>query len=197
MIHRIGRYEVQSELGRGGFGQVFRAFDPTVGRMVAIKTLTAGGEPELLARFRNEASAAGKLRHKNIVTIFDFGEHNGSPYLVMELLDGQDLEHLIDRNAPLTLLQKLDIMVQVAGGLDHAHKNEVVHRDVKPANVMVLPDGTVKILDFGIALVTQTSAARITPKGSLLGTFPYMAPEQFYGAASDALCDIFAYGVTC
>ena len=196
MMHRIGRYEVQSELGHGGFGQVFRAFDPTVGRMVAIKTLTAGGEPELLTRFRNEAAAAGKLRHKNIVTIYDFGEHNGSPYIVMELLDGQDLEHMIDRSVPLTLLQKLDIMVQVAAGLDHAHKNGVVHRDVKPANAMLLPDGLVKILDFGIALVTQTSAARITPKGSLLGTFPYMAPEQFYGSASDALCDIFAYGVT-
>ncbi|MGA2598616.1 MAG: TonB family protein [Bryobacteraceae bacterium] len=187
---------MQSEIGRGGFGQVLRAFDPTVGRMVAVKTLTAGGEPELLARFRNEAAAAGKLRHKNIVTIYDFGEHNGTPYLVMELLDGQDIEHIIDGNVPLTLLQKLDIMLQVAAGLDHAHKNGVVHRDVKPANVMVLPDGSVKILDFGIALVTQTSAARITPKGSLLGTFPYMAPEQFYGSASDALSDIFAYGVT-
>ncbi len=197
MIRRIGRYEVQAELGRGGFGQVFRAYDPTVGRAVAIKTLTAADEPDQLSRFRNEAAAAGKLRHQNIVIVHDFGEQDGVPYLVMELLDGEDLERIISSRRSLPLLQKLDIMAQVAGGLHHAHRHGVVHRDVKPANVMLLGDGTVKILDFGIALLSQATAARMTPQGSLIGTFAYMAPEQFQGSASDALTDIFSYGITC
>ncbi len=196
-MNRIGRYELQVQLGRGGFGQVFRAYDPTVGRLVAIKTLTATGEPEMLTRFRNEAAAAGKLRHQNIVVIHDFGEHEGAPYLVMELLEGEDLERTIVNQRPLTLLQKLDIMTKVAAGLHHAHTKGIVHRDVKPANIMLLPDSSVKIMDFGIALLTQATAARITPQGSLIGTLPYMAPEQFYGTASDSLTDIFAYGVTC
>jgi serine/threonine-protein kinase len=197
MVNRIGRYEIQAELGRGGFGQVFRAYDPTVGRLVAIKTLTAGGDPELFKRFRNEAAAAGKLRHNNIVIIYDFGEHEGSPFLVMELLDGEDLDRIISARRRLTLLQTLDIIGQSAAGLQHAHANGIVHRDIKPANIMLQRDGVVKIMDFGIALLTQATAARLTPKGSLIGTFPYMAPEQFHGAASDSLTDIFAFGVTC
>ncbi len=197
MAYRIGRYEVQAELGRGGFGQVFRAYDPTVGRLVAIKTLTSSGEPEMLTRFRNEAAAAGKLRHQNIVTIFDFGEFEGSPFLVMELLDGEDVERIITNHRPLSLLKKLDIVMQSADGLHHAHTKGIIHRDIKPANIMLLADGNVKIMDFGIALFTQATAARITPQGSLIGTLPYMSPEQFYGSASDALSDIFAFGVTC
>ncbi|HEY3834991.1 MAG TPA: serine/threonine-protein kinase, partial [Bryobacteraceae bacterium] len=181
MIKRIGRYEVQAELGRGGFGQVFRAYDPTVGRLVAIKTLTASGEPEMITRFRNEAAAAGKLRHQNIVIIYDFGEHEEVPFLVMELLDGEDLERIINNKRPISLLKKLDIMSQSAAGLHHAHSKGVVHRDVKPANIMLLADGSVKIMDFGIALLTQATAARITPQGSLIGTLPFMAPEQFNG----------------
>jgi predicted Zn-dependent protease len=197
MIKRIGRYEVQAELGRGGFGQVFRAYDPTVGRLVAIKTLTASGEPEMITRFRNEAAAAGKLRHHNIVIIYDFGEHEEVPFLVMELLDGEDIERIINTKRPLSLLKKLDIMQQSAAGLHHAHSKGVVHRDVKPANIMLLADGSVKIMDFGIALLTQATAARITPQGSLIGTLPFMAPEQFNGLPSDSLTDIFAYGITC
>ena len=197
MTNRIGRYEIQAELGRGGFGQVFRAWDPTVGRLVAIKTLTVGDDLELIKRFRNEAAAAGKLRHANIVIIYDFGEHEGSPYLVMELLDGDDLERMIAARRSLTLLQRLNIISQAASGLHHAHANGVVHRDIKPANIMVQRDGVVKIMDFGIALLNQATAARLTPQGSLLGTFPYMAPEQFHGTASDVLTDVFAFGVTC
>jgi serine/threonine-protein kinase len=197
MSHRIGRYEIQGEVGRGGFGQVYRAFDPTVGRLVAIKTLASGGDPELLKRFRNEAAASGRFRHNNIVIVYDFGEHEGSPYLVMELLDGEDLERIINDRRPLTLLQKLDIITQSAAGLHHAHAAGIVHRDIKPANIMLQDDGVVKIMDFGIALLSQATAARITPKGSMVGTFPYMAPEQFYGSSSDALTDIFAFGVTC
>lgn len=196
-MRRIGRYEIQAELGRGGFGQVFRAHDPTVGRAVAIKVLLAAEDPELLLRFRSEAAAAGKLRHRNIITIYDFGEQDQIPYLVMEYLEGDDLERIIAGSRQLTLLQKLDIMAQTASGLHHAHVHGTVHRDIKPANIMILADGTVKIMDFGIALLSQATAARITPQGSLVGTFPYMAPEQFYGAVSDSLTDLFAYGVTC
>ncbi|HEX4227657.1 MAG TPA: protein kinase [Bryobacteraceae bacterium] len=196
MIGRIGRYELQAELGRGGFGQVYRAHDPIVGRSVAIKILVATGDPDLLVRFRNEAGATGKLRHRNIVVIYDFGEHEGVPYLVMELLEGQDLERIISSHQPMSLPQKVDVMRQMVSGLHHAHSRGIVHRDVKPANVMLSSDGTVKIMDFGIALLNQATAARITPQGSLIGTFPYMAPEQFHGEASDPLTDIFALGVT-
>src|SRR5581483_1669648 len=122
-----------------------------MGRMVAIKLLTAGGEPDTLKRFRNEAAAAGKLRHQNIVTVYEFGEQDGAPYIVMELMEGEDLHRVISRHRPLTLLQKIRIMMDAAAGLHHAHANGIVHRDVKPANVMVLSDGTVKIMDFGIA----------------------------------------------
>ncbi|MBL8218869.1 MAG: protein kinase, partial [Bryobacterales bacterium] len=196
MLERVGRYEVKAELGRGGFGRVYRAWDPTVGRNVAIKTLTAGGDPELLQRFRNEAAAAGKLRHRNIIIIHDFGEQDGEPYIVMELLDGEDLQRVMQNQRPLTLLQRMQIMEQVAEGLDHAHRNGVVHRDVKPANMMVLPDRSVKIMDFGIALVTQVAGSRLTKTGTIPGTLKYMAPEQFRGATNDPLSDIFAYGVT-
>ncbi|MCC6362827.1 MAG: protein kinase [Bryobacterales bacterium] len=195
-MQRIGRYEVQIELGRGGFGRVYRAFDPTMGRMVAVKTLTAGGDPELLLRFRNEAASAGKLHHKNIVTIYDFGEHEGEPYIVMELLEGEDLQRIIAAHHPLSLVQKMQIMAEVAQGLQHAHSHGVVHRDVKPANIMVLPTGSVKIMDFGIALVTHAAGTRLTRTGMLPGTLRYMAPEQFRGATNDPLSDIFAYAIT-
>jgi eukaryotic-like serine/threonine-protein kinase len=197
MNRRIGRYEIIAELGRGGFGQVFRAHDPTVGRQVAIKTLTGTGDPDLSRRFRNEAAAAGKLRHNNIVIIYDFGEFEDTPYLVMELLDGEDLERAIASRRPLSLLQQLDIIAQAAAGLHHAHSNGIVHRDIKPANIMLQRDGVVKIMDFGIALLSQLTAARVTPKGAMIGTLPYMAPEQFQGSISDVLTDIFAFGITC
>ncbi|HUQ94497.1 MAG TPA: protein kinase [Bryobacteraceae bacterium] len=184
------------ELGRGGFGKVYRAFDPTMGRLVAVKTLTAGGDPELLIRFRNEAASAGKLHHKNIVTIYDFGEQDGEPYIVMELLEGEDLQRVIAAHRHLSLVQKMRIMAEVAEGLQHAHSHGVVHRDVKPANIMVLPNRSVKIMDFGIALVTQAATTRLTKTGMVPGTLRYMAPEQFRGATNDPLSDIFAYATT-
>lgn len=196
MNNQIGRYELQIELGRGGFGRVFRAWDPTVGRLVAIKTMHAPDDRELLTRFRNEAIAAGKLKHRNIVTIYDFGVYEGSPYLVMELLEGDDLDR-VSSTGTLTLAQRLTVLIQAADGLHHAHTHGVLHRDVKPANIMLLRDGSVKLLDFGIALVTQESASRITPQGSILGTLSYMSPEQLGGAPSDSLTDIFAFGGTC
>ncbi len=113
----------------------------------------------------------------------------------MELMDGEDLHRVISKRRPITIHQKVRIMMETAEGLHHAHANGVVHRDVKPANIMLLNDGSVKIMDFGIALVTQDTASRLTPQGSMLGTFRYMAPDQFYGMPADPLCDIFSYGI--
>jgi hypothetical protein len=194
-MQRIGRYEIRRELGRGGFGRVYAAFDPTVARIVAIKTLTAVGAPDLLARFRNEAATAGQLRHRNIVTIYDFGEHEGSPFLVMELLDGEDLQSVITNRRELSIYDKVRILWEVADGLQHAHTNGIVHRDIKPANIMLLTDRGIKLLDFGIALVAQAAMSRITPQGNLIGTYRYMAPEQFRGDSPDSLADIFSYGI--
>jgi eukaryotic-like serine/threonine-protein kinase len=196
-LPKIGKYEIQADLGQGGFGKVYRAFDPTVGRPVAIKILTVEGNQDLLTRFRNEATAAGKLKHRNIVTIYEFGEYNGRPYLVMELLEGQDLVQVIKDGVKLSLLQKMNIMDQVADGLDCAHRNGIIHRDIKPGNIRLLPDGTVKIMDFGVARVNrERDETRLTQQGDLIGTILYMSPEQFSGGVADALSDIFAYGVT-
>lgn len=193
-INRIGKYEIQAELGEGAFGRVYRAYDPTVNRPVAIKVLTGEGK-DLITRFRTEASAAGNLRHKNIVTIYEFGEHKGRPFIAMELLEGDDLSQVIANHKSLTLLDKMRIMSQAAEGLHCAHANGVLHRDVKPANIKLLADGTVKILDFGIARLTRDmESTRLTQQGDLIGTILYMAPEQFSGSEVDRLCDIFAYG---
>ena len=193
---RFGKYEIQVELGRGGFGRVFRAFDPTVGRLVAIKILTSEAGTDLLNRFRNEATAAGNLRHENIVTIYEFGEERGVPFIAMEYLEGEDLQQAMAAGKTLTLLDKISIMTQTAAGLDCAHRNGVVHRDVKPANIRLLPDGTVKIMDFGIARLIRDDGARLTRQGHVIGTLLYMSPEQVMGSDTDSLSDIFAYGVT-
>src|SRR3982751_4289061 len=171
---RFGKYEIQSELGRGGFGRVFRAFDPAVGRLVAIKILVSEGGADLLTRFQNEATAAGNLRHENIVTIYEFGEEKGVHFIAMEYLDGEDLQQTLASGRPLSLLEKISIITQAADGLDCAHRFGVVHRDVKPANIRLLPDGKVKIMDFGIArLVRDAGGARITRQGFVLGTLLY------------------------
>lgn len=196
-FNRFGKYEIQAELGRGGFGRVFRAFDPTVGRLVAIKILVSEAGADLFTRFRNEAIAAGNLRHENIVTIYEFGEEKGVPFLAMEYLEGEDLQQAIASGKPLTLLDKVSIMRQTAAGLECAHRNGVVHRDVKPANIRLMPDGVVKLMDFGIArLIRDAGGARLTRQGHVLGTLLYMAPEQVMGSDTDALSDIFAFGVT-
>ncbi len=194
MSKRIGKYEITAEIGRGGFSRVYRGFDPNVNRPVAIKVSTRESDPEHLSRFRNEASAAGNLRHENIVTIHDYGDDDGVPYLVMELLEGRDLHHIMRDGPKFSMLEKMQVMSQVAQGLHCAHLNGVVHRDIKPANVMVLADGTVKILDFGIARMTG-EVSRLTQNGYLVGTPLYMSPEQLQGSEADALGDVWAYGV--
>jgi len=195
MFTRIGKYTIESEIGRGGFGQVYRAHDPSVGRPVAIKVLKPGADQSLLTRFRNEAVAAGNLQHKNIVTVYEFGEQDGQAYLVMEFLQGRDLQHVLQEEAALSLLQKVQIMSQVASGLHFAHIHGVVHRDVKPANIMILPDGTVKIMDFGIARLLYATGAAQTQTGFMIGSLLYMSPEQFGAGPIDALCDIWGFGV--
>ncbi len=195
MAEQIGRYRIEREIGRGGFGHVYLAYDPVMDRKVAVKVLTQLDDPSLIARFRTEAIAAGNLHHRNIVTIYDFGEDGPRHYLVMEYLDGSDLQHLMSSNEPLALWQKVDIMSQIAEGLYCAHQSGVVHRDVKPANVIVMRDGTVKILDFGIARLTERDATRLTRSGFLVGTVLYMSPDQLSDGSVDALSDIWSYGV--
>ncbi len=192
---KIGKYEVRGSLGEGGFGRVYKAYDPTVGRPVAVKVLTSQGAPDMIARFQNEAQAAGNLHHENIVTIYEFGVYEGAPYIAMEYLEGSDLNQIMASSQPISLLDKVRIMSQVGMGLQCAHENGVVHRDVKPANIKVLPNRTVKMMDFGIARLTRDESTRLTQKGDLIGTIRYMSPEQFAGLDMDALGDIFAYGV--
>jgi serine/threonine protein kinase len=191
----IGKYKIETEIGRGGFGLVYKAYDPEVGRPVAIKVLTGEENKDLLVRFKREANAAGKLKHKNILTIYGYGEHENSPYLVMEYLEGENLETLLASGRQFTLRQKTSIATQVAEGLQHAHHNGVVHRDIKPANIRILPDGSVKIMDFGIARVVGEHSSRLTRQGDFIGTLAYMAPEVFREGEVDELCDIFSFGV--
>ena len=193
----IGKYEkVRNEpIGSGGFGSVFLAYDHRMERQVAIKTLDAPDDPSLLARFRAEARALAALQHPNIVIIFETGEDQGRQYLVMEYVDGRTLKDLMGDRGAMPMWRKVEIMAQVADALECAHRHNIVHRDVKPANIMVRrEDGAVKILDFGIARLARSDTTR-TESGLLMGTIPYMAPEQFDEGGGDALCDLWAYGI--
>ena len=195
---RIGRYDVIGILGRGGMGVVYRGRDSRIGRDVAIKTLTDGfsGDPEMLKRFYKEAAHTGNLRHPNIVTLYDFGDEDGLPYIVMEFLDGEPLDKLIRESESLHLSAKLDIIEQVCEALAYAHVQGMIHRDVKPANVIVQRDGLVKLLDFGIARAGQDGGDKnVTRTGTLVGTPAYMAPERLRGELFDGRSDIFSAGV--
>ncbi|HJT86555.1 MAG TPA: protein kinase [Bryobacteraceae bacterium] len=193
MPSRIGKYTVERELGHGGFGVVYLAFDPDMGQPVAIKKLRAEGDADLLRRFQVEIRTTASLRHKNIVTIHASGEEAGDPYLVMEFLEGQTLKQVIRERRPLSLLDKVRIMTQVAEGLAYAHSKGVIHRDVKPENIMLLPDDNVKIMDFGIALAPNRSTA-FTQTGGIIGTPSYFAPEQLQGSKAGEQTDIFSFG---
>jgi serine/threonine protein kinase len=191
----IGKYRIISELGRGGAGTVYKAYDPTVARTVAIKVMAPGAESDQLARFYMEARATGNLLHKNIVTIYEFGEQDGTPYIVMEYLDGKDLAQVQKCEQKPSVLEIVSMMIQVAEGIQYAHSQGIVHRDVKPGNIIVLPDGTAKIMDFGIARLMDSTTMRLTQTGSLIGTVLYMAPEQLNADLVDQRADIFAYGI--
>ncbi len=195
-IKRIGKYEVIDLLGRGGMGLVYRAFDRQLNREVAIKTVTEGftGDKEMLQRFYREAAKTAALRHPNIVIVYDLGEQDAFPYIVMEYLSGDPLDRLIQSSQPQPLSFKLKIIEQVCCALGYAHRNDMIHRDVKPANVIVQPDGVAKLLDFGIARQDKTDG-RLTRTGSVIGTIQYMAPERLKDAAFDGRSDIFSVGV--
>jgi eukaryotic-like serine/threonine-protein kinase len=168
-MNRIGKYEVIAPLGHGGSGSVFRAYDPVMARPVAIKLLNDSIDSKELPKLRSEARAAGRLHHRNIVSIFDLAEEEGKPYLVMELLEGADLSHSIPPDTPMGIRQSVEIMHQVAQGLLHAHSHGVVHRDVSPQNIWLVPDGTVKLIDFGLAGGFQ-GGRTLTNTDSPLGT---------------------------
>src|SRR4026209_1275382 len=153
----IGRYHVVSRIARGGMGTLYLAFDPKLDRQIAIKILTDDND-QLRERFAREARSGARLRHPHIVTIFDVGESEGRPFIAMEYIQGQTLATLIGNRVPLTIARKLEIIEDLCDGLSFAHKAGIVHRDIKPANIMLEPHGTLKILDFGIARATQSSA---------------------------------------
>src|SRR5712691_7823605 len=203
---RLGRYEIRSSLGAGGMGEVYRAQDTKLNRDVAIKVLPAAfsADAERLHRFEQEAQAAGALNHPNILSVYDVGTHDGAPYLVTELLEGESLRQHITRS-PMELREVLDVASQVASALAAAHQAGIVHRDIKPDNIMLRHDGLVKVLDFGLAKLTDiqarssnTEAATMTmgtEPGVVMGTPSYMSPEQARGLKVDARSDIWSLGV--
>lgn len=197
MISQIGRYEVLGELGQGAMGVVYKAKDPLIDRVVAIKTINLGlaldEKEEYEGRFYQEAKAAGRLNHPNIVTIYDVGKSGDVAYIAMEFLQGRELRDIMNDSGMLPVDQVLDIVAQVAQGLAYAHEHDIVHRDVKPSNIMVVRDGHVKITDFGIA--RMASSAVRTQTGMVLGSPKYMSPEQVMGKAIDQRSDIFSLGV--
>jgi serine/threonine protein kinase len=198
-------YEIVSPIAAGGMGEVYRGRDTRLQRDVAVKVLPKGvaTDPERVRRFQQEARAAGVLNHPNITALYDVGTHEGAPYVVSELLEGQTLRERIDEG-PIPFRKALDYGVQVADGLAAAHDKGIVHRDLKPENVFVTRDGRVKILDFGLAKLieaegeppepgTSATEGRSAP-GVILGTEAYMSPEQVRGRPADARSDIFAFG---
>ena len=190
---QIGKYRILESIGRGGMGAVYKAEDATIGRLVAIKVLLTDFEDEeMQKRFYAEARSTGKLHHPNIVTLYDLGETGGSPYLVMQFLEGESLYKVLTSSRQLTMVEVFDIVRQVCNGLQYAHENQIIHRDIKPANVVLLPDNTLKIIDFGIA---KFGNDRQTRTGMAIGSVKYMSPEQISGAGVDGRSDIYSTGV--
>lgn len=197
-LKRISKYDVIEVLGRGGMGVVYRAVDRQIGREVAIKTLTQGvaGDREMLARFYEEGRKTGRLNHPHIVTVYDLGEDNGVPFIVMERVEGDPLDRIIAHGVPLPMMDRLRIIEETCSALGYAHSNNVIHRDVKPANIFVQPDGKAKLLDFGIARLERRSQdISLTRTGHIIGTVPYMAPERLRDKMIDGRSDIFSIGV--
>jgi serine/threonine protein kinase len=191
---RIGKYEIVRPIGKGAMGMVYLAHDTILERDVALKVMVSqiADDPELIQRFAREAKAVAKMTHPNVVTVFDLGTHtDGSPYIAMELLKGQDLQKAMRTPPPMSNDRKVAIIVQVLAGLAHAHQAGIVHRDIKPANIFINQDGTVKIMDFGVARLTTAS---MTGTGNIVGTADYMSPEQVKGAKVDGRSDLFSVG---
>src|ERR1035441_8796615 len=201
---KLGPYEIIATLGAGGMGEVYRARDTRLGRDVALKILpdSFAREADRLRRFEQEARAVAALNHPNILAIHDIGQHEGSPFLVSELIEGESLRAALDRGA-LPQRKTIEYGVQIAHGLAAAHEKGIVHRDLKPENVFITKDGRIKILDFGLAKLAQTTgsdpdevtlSSERTAPGVVMGTASYMAPEQVRGEAADPRTDIFAFG---
>ena len=189
---RIAKYEIQRPIRQGGMGSVYLGFDPELERRVAIKVLRDDLEiDDPGARFIREARAAAGLRHPNIVTIYDFGVVEGAPYIVMEFIPGETLADIIAQRLPLPLSRRLQIVEDLCGAVAYAHRMQLVHRDIKPGNVMFDSDGAVKVLDFGLA---RTADSALTREGVVMGTLNYMSPEQLAGEPIDHRSDIFAIG---
>jgi serine/threonine protein kinase len=190
---RIGKYELQEFLG-GGMSHVYKAQDTVLGRTVAVKILTESGcaDPETKARFLQEARMAGNFSHDNIINVFDFGEEQGRPYIIMEFLRGETLKDAIKGSRTGDLNKKLDIALQLARALEYIHSKKIVHRDIKPDNVHIDTSGRVKLMDFGIAKSQNVALTRI---GFTLGTPYYMAPEQVLGQQVTAQVDVYAWGI--
>ncbi|MCZ6766198.1 MAG: serine/threonine-protein kinase, partial [bacterium] len=204
--HRLGRYEILEAIGAGGMGEVYRARDTSLERDIAIKILpdAFSNDPERLSRFEREAKAVSSLNHPHICTLHDIGNDDGIRYMVMELIEGETLQSRLARK-PLSFEEALEYAIQIADALACAHAAGVVHRDLKPGNVMITKSG-IKLLDFGLAKVqredsgasvdseTPTQQKDLTSQGAVLGTFRYMSPEQLEGREIDARTDIFAFG---
>src|SRR6266498_5301975 len=196
-INSIGKYEIRREIGRGAMGVVYEGYDPSIKRVVALKTIRAhqlsGGDPAaVIARFRREAQAAGRLNHPNIVSIYDFGEDGGIWYIAMEFVQGRELKECFETNERFKIADIVRIMSQILNALDYSHRQGVIHRDVKPANIFLLSDGSVKVADFGIAHIESSN---LTQVGTVMGTPSYMSPEQIMGLPVDGRSDLFSAGV--
>jgi eukaryotic-like serine/threonine-protein kinase len=205
---KLGSYEILAPIGAGGMGEVYRAHDTKLGRDVAIKVLpeAVAHDPERLSRFQREAKVLASLNHSNIGTIYGLEQGNGTSYLVMELVSGENLAERITRDGALEVGEALTIAQQIAEALEAAHEKGIVHRDLKPANVKVTPEGTVKVLDFGLAKAlsdepasedvskSPTLSMAATRQGVILGTAAYMAPEQAKGKTVDRRADVWAFG---
>ncbi|MDQ3028014.1 MAG: serine/threonine protein kinase [Pseudomonadota bacterium] len=197
MISTLGRYKIISEIGQGAMGTVYKAVDPIIDRTVAIKTINLNLSRQELeeyeARFQQEIKAAGRLNHPNIVTIYDVGKTDAVAYMAMEFLEGKELKDIVASGELMPAHQVVDIISQIADGLHFAHQQDIVHRDVKPSNIMVMKGGIAKITDFGIARLPNSAVKTMT--GLILGSPRYMSPEQVIGKTIDARSDIFSLGV--
>ena len=191
VIQKIGKYEIVSVLGQGGMGTVYKARDPFIGRLVALKTINPElvSDPDILKRFYREAQSAGTLQHPNIVTIYDLGEADGRPYIAMAFVEGESLQSIINRRARIPVAVKLKLAQQFCEGLSHAHKHGFVHRDVKPANILVGNDGNVQVVDFGIV---RLEATNLTKTGMFMGTIHYASPEQISDGHVDSRSDLWS-----
>ncbi len=197
-MEKVGRYQVRELIGEGAMAKVFKAYDPDIDRELAIKFLKSQlrGDSEYHTRFLREAKGAGVLSHPNIVTVFDVGDEGGHPYIAMELIEGPTLGDLTQGQKPLPVRTVIEIGIQLVKALDYAHKKGIVHRDVKPGNIMMIRDTTtIKVADFGICRIDNSEATQATQVGNVLGTPNYMSPEQVLGEKVDSRSDLFSAGV--